>query len=76
MIINQSPQKSSYVQDVVVPEERGFIGAYGPLFNENNNCLDDFMQNSDILLEHEIDICTSFSDNFLFDGLINEQRSM
>ncbi|CAA7056389.1 unnamed protein product [Microthlaspi erraticum] len=77
--LDQSPQKSSYVQDVIVPEERGFIGTCGPLFSENNNSFDDFIPNSDLLLEHEIteiEFCTSFSDNFLFDGLINDQRSM
>lgn len=73
LVMDQSPQKSSYVQDLVVPEKREFIGTYS-----ENNSLDDFVQNSDFLLDEisEIEFCSSFSDNFLFDGPINEQRSM
>ncbi|ESQ45656.1 hypothetical protein EUTSA_v10010657mg [Eutrema salsugineum] len=73
LVLDQSPQKCSYVQDLIVPEEKGLR------FYENNNALDDFIPNSDFLLENEIfetEFCSSFSNNFLFDGLTNEQRSM
>ncbi|KAG7560152.1 Myb domain [Arabidopsis thaliana x Arabidopsis arenosa] len=76
LLMDQSPQKSSYyVQNLVVPEERGFIGPCGPRYLENNS-LPDFVPDSEFLLEDEIKFCTSFSDNFLFDGLINELRPM
>lgn len=43
---------------------------------KTNNSLDDFIPNSDFLLEDEIEFCTSFSDSFLVDALASEQRSM
>ncbi|KAL9294348.1 putative transcription factor MYB-HB-like family [Arabidopsis thaliana] len=79
LLMDQSPQKSSYVQNLVLPEERGFIGPCGPRYLGNNS-LPDFVPNSEFLLDDEIsseiEFCTSFSDNFLFDGLINELRPM
>ncbi|KAL1217300.1 Transcription factor LAF1 [Cardamine amara subsp. amara] len=66
LVMDQSPEKSSFVQDLVVPDESGLVG---PRYSENNS-LDEFVLNS--LLPDDIDFCSSFSDNFLFDGLINE----
>ncbi|VVB04338.1 unnamed protein product [Arabis nemorensis] len=73
LVMDQSPQ-SSYVQDLIVPEKREFVGTCDPHYSENNS-LDGFVPNSDFLLD-EIEFCSSFSDNFLFDGLIIEQRSV
>ncbi|CAH8392159.1 unnamed protein product [Eruca vesicaria subsp. sativa] len=75
LVMEQSPQKCSYVQDHIVPEESGVAGTYGHRFYENNNYMDHFIPNSDLLLEDEI-VCTSFSDSFLVDILLSEQRSM
>ncbi|CAH2064788.1 unnamed protein product, partial [Thlaspi arvense] len=73
LLVDQSPQKcSSYAQDLIVPEERGFLETCGTSLYENNNSLVDLIPNSDFLLDDnmpEIQFCTSFSDNFLF----NEQ---
>lgn len=71
LLMDQSTQKSSFVQNLVVPEERGFIGPCGPCYLENNS-LPDFVPTSDFLFEDD----TSFSDNFLIGSLINELRPM
>lgn len=78
LITDRSPQNFSYVQNLVVPEERGVIGPCGPRYLENNS-LPDLVPTSDFLLEDEIseiNFCTSFSDNYLFDGLIHDLRPM
>ncbi|XP_010426395.1 PREDICTED: transcription factor LAF1-like [Camelina sativa] len=72
LFMDQSPQ------NLVVPEERGFNEPCRPRHLENNS-FPDFVSTPDFLLEDEIsevEFCTSFSDNFLFDGLINELRPM
>ncbi|CAH8267935.1 unnamed protein product [Arabidopsis lyrata] len=71
LLMDQSTQKSSFVQNLVVPEERGFIGLCGPCYLENNP-LPDFVPTSDFLFEDD----TSFYDNFLIGSLINELRPM
>ncbi|EOA25277.1 hypothetical protein CARUB_v10018592mg [Capsella rubella] len=78
LFTDQSPQKTSYVQNSVVHEERRFTGPCGTLYLEDSS-LPDFVPTSEFLLEDEIseiEFCPSFSDNFLFDGLINELRPM
>ncbi|KAL0847485.1 hypothetical protein Bca101_020731 [Brassica carinata] len=76
LVMDKLPQTRSYVQDHIVPEGRGFAGTFGQRLYENSNSMDDFIPNSDILLEDEIEFCTSFSDSFLVDALASEQRSM
>ncbi|XP_010503538.1 PREDICTED: transcription factor LAF1-like [Camelina sativa] len=73
LFMDQSPQ------NLDVPQERGFIVPCGPLHHLENNSSPDLVPTSDFLLEDEIsevEFCTSFSDNFLFEGLINELRQM
>ncbi|CAN8254868.1 unnamed protein product [Cochlearia groenlandica] len=71
LVLDQSPQEcsNSYVQ-----QEKGFI--YDQQVNQNNS-FDEFIPISDFLFNDEMPefkFCTSFSDNFLFDGLNIEQR--
>ncbi|KAF8081574.1 hypothetical protein N665_0879s0029 [Sinapis alba] len=76
LVMDQSTRNCIYAQDHTVPEQRGFVGTFGQRFYENNNSLDDFIPNSGFLLEDEIELCTSFSDSFLVDAIVSEQRSI
>lgn len=76
LVMDQLPQTHSYVQDHIVPEERGLAGTFGQRLYENSNSMVDYIPNSDFLLGDEIEFCTSFSDSFLIDALASEQRSM
>lgn len=76
LVMDQSPQKYSYVQDHIVPQQSGFVETFSQGFYENNNSLDNFIPNSGFSLEGDIEFCTSFSDSFLVDALVSEQGSM